>query len=356
MIEHTAWVLNKFHLEADGRTGYGRLHGREGRENVCGFGERIMWFVPKKLRGKLDQRWRYGTFLGRSLSSDQNFIGTNSGDVVCARAIVRVVPNMRWDPERISRIKTSPMEFKIGNLDRIEEESDPHAHPEPSPDGNEARQIRRLRIMDADVRKHGFTDSCQRCEFLRQNKALQARGTRHNEECRERMYEAMRVAGTEKLQRADLEGSARTQTRSKKIKDPDPPIVNEPMDAQANLDDAPNEPLSGMNDVHNDPTSYDDEPKMNSVDDTHDFYKEVDDALEVDWNGPEVEENDGDHVMASLVDVLQTIGVSAADAVAYSVRAVKNRQSITGFGTPYNPTVFEMYGHGSIINASHGVR
>ena len=31
MIEHTAWVLNKFHLEADGRTGYGRLHGREGQ-------------------------------------------------------------------------------------------------------------------------------------------------------------------------------------------------------------------------------------------------------------------------------------------------------------------------------------
>ena len=75
LVEHTSWVLNKFHLGDDGRTAYGRLHGREGRERICEFGETIMWFVPKKLRSKLDQRWRYGIFLGRALGSDQNFIG-----------------------------------------------------------------------------------------------------------------------------------------------------------------------------------------------------------------------------------------------------------------------------------------
>ena len=53
LIEHTAWVLNKFHLDSSGRTAYGRLHGREGHERVCEFGERIMWFVPKKLRAAL---------------------------------------------------------------------------------------------------------------------------------------------------------------------------------------------------------------------------------------------------------------------------------------------------------------
>ena len=54
LVEHTSWVLNKFHLGDDGRTAYGRLHGREGRERICEFGETIMWFVPKKLRSKLD--------------------------------------------------------------------------------------------------------------------------------------------------------------------------------------------------------------------------------------------------------------------------------------------------------------
>ena len=32
LVEHTAWILNKYHLDSDGRTAYGRLHGREGRE------------------------------------------------------------------------------------------------------------------------------------------------------------------------------------------------------------------------------------------------------------------------------------------------------------------------------------
>ena len=42
LVEHTAYVLNKFSLGSDGRTAYGRLHGREGRERMCEFGERIM--------------------------------------------------------------------------------------------------------------------------------------------------------------------------------------------------------------------------------------------------------------------------------------------------------------------------
>ena len=95
LVEHTAWVLNKYHLGTDSRTAYGRLQGREGRERVCELGEVILWYVPKKMRAKLDQRWRYGVFLGRALGSDQNFVGLNSGNVVCARAIVRVVQNLR---------------------------------------------------------------------------------------------------------------------------------------------------------------------------------------------------------------------------------------------------------------------
>ena len=120
LVEHTAWILNTFHLGADGRTAYGRLHGREGRERICEFGEVVTWFVPKKLRSKLDQRWKYGIFPGRALGRDQHFIGVHSGKVVCARAIVRVVPSIRWSSDRISKITVSPMTFKIGTLDHIE--------------------------------------------------------------------------------------------------------------------------------------------------------------------------------------------------------------------------------------------
>ena len=353
LVEHTAWILNKFHLDKDGRTAYGRLHGREGREQICEFGERVMWFVPRKLRAKLDQRWRYGIFLGRSLSSDQNFIGLHNGEVVCARAIVRVVPGIRWAPDRISNISTSPLTFKHGSMDRIEEDPEPQAHPDPNVDsGSTARQGRRLRVLDSDVLKYGYTDSCQRCEYLRQNKAILARGTRHNEECRERLYDAMRADGTEKLQRADLENASRTQTRARKPQDSAAPAVNESMDVQTHLDDAP---TTLMGDDVVDTTPHVNEPTM--IDDTSQFFEDVNDALDVDWQGEELEDPEGDHLMSSMVDVLQTLGISASDAVAYSVDMVKNRPlRPVQYGHPYNPTMMEVYGKGNIVAASHGPR
>lgn len=360
LVEHTAWVLNKFHLDGDGRTAYGRLHGREGHERVCEFGERIMWFVPKKMRAKMDQRWRYGIFLGRSLSSDQNYVGLSSGDVICARAIVRVVPEMRWSHEAISKISTTPITFRAGALDKIEESAEPHAHLEPSDDVTDAtRQIRRLKLFDADVKKFGMTESCQRCEFLRQNKPLLARGVRHNEECRERIYDALRATGSERVQRADLEDSSRTVTRTRKPRDPpieatvDEKPVDEPM-----VDDAPTEPLPDIGD-----TTPHVEPNKNEyqVDDTFNFHEEVDeelgDQLEVDWDGDQLHDGDGDHIMATLMNVLQTNGVSVGDAAEYAVHIMKNSKvSPVALGESYNPTMFEVYGHGTIVDASHGIR
>ena len=199
LIEHTSFILNKYKLDNEGRTAYGRLHGREGIEKVCEFGEVVMWYVPKKIRAKLDQRWRYGVFLGRSLSSDQNYIGLNNGDVVCARAIVRVVMGIRWNADRVSKIHTTPITFKSTSQDLIEEETEPHAHPDPSADVEDIqRQTRRVPLFDADVKKHGFTDGCLRCRYLREGRTTMAKGVRHSEECRDRIYEALRAAGAHK--------------------------------------------------------------------------------------------------------------------------------------------------------------
>ena len=75
LVEHAAYLLNRCQLGTDGRTPWGRLHGKEASEKMCEFGERILWYVPKKQRAKLDVRWRHGIFLGRSLNSNQNYIG-----------------------------------------------------------------------------------------------------------------------------------------------------------------------------------------------------------------------------------------------------------------------------------------
>ena len=353
LVEHTAWVLNKYHLGTDGRTSYGRLHGREGRERVCEFGEVVLWYVPKKMRAKLDQRWRYGVFLGRALGSDQNYIGLNSGNVVCARAIVRVVLNLRWSADRISKIQVAPVQFRSGTLDQIEESNEPHTHPEPSGDAEElSRQGRRLRVLDADVRKYGLTETCQRCEYLRQGRDALARGVRHSEECRERIYDALRADGADKVKRADMADESRTQTKSrrKRLDQPNP----DDMDAQPTaLDDAPTEPMA------EDPlerTPHVNEPEDNIVDDTHNFYQEVDEALEVEWDGPDITDLEDEHMMTSMVDVLQTLGVSPGDATMFAVGAVKNTPKQPSMYGTYQPTMFELYGHGTLVNASHGCR
>ena len=65
----------------------------ERRKSGCvNWWETMLWFVPKRLKAKADQPWRYGVFLGRALGSDQNMIGLPGGDVVRARAMVRRVP------------------------------------------------------------------------------------------------------------------------------------------------------------------------------------------------------------------------------------------------------------------------
>lgn len=131
LVEHASYLLNTFELGTDGRTAYGRLHGKEGTEHICEFGERVLWYVSNKLRTKLDARWRYGTFFGRSMNSDQNLIGLNDGSVTCARAMLRVIPSLRWDTNKVGNISGAPTDMKIQHIDNIEQEADPHIHPDP---------------------------------------------------------------------------------------------------------------------------------------------------------------------------------------------------------------------------------
>ena len=257
---------------------------------------------------------------------------------------------MRWSPESISKIQITPLTFKSGALDQIEESQDPQAHAEPGIETDDVqRQSRRLRILDADVRKYGFTESCQRCDYLRQGKDRLAKGIRHNEECREHTYDALRAVGADKLQRADLVDSSRTATRPRRGQPMDDRIDDHPV-----LEEAPTQPLEPMDD--NTPNEH--EPNI-VIEDTSNFHEEVDadQDLEVEWEGDGLHDGDGDHIMSMLVNVLQTNGVSATEAVAFAVNVIKDRtiMPVTA-SNGYNPTFFEMYGHGNIVKASHGSR
>ena len=62
-------------------------------------------------------------------------------------------------------------------------------------------------------------------------------------------------------------------------------------------------------------------------------------------------------MMAALVNVLQTACVAVGNAAEYAVQITKNRKvSPITIGKPYNPALFEAYGYGTLVDASHGIR
>ena len=114
-----------------------------------------MWYVPKKRRAKLEPRWRNGVFLGRAWNSDQNYVGLLDGTVVRARALVRVLPSLRWDAERITKVSGTPLSMNVLNFDGIESHHDPHrgppGHRHDGPDADTDQTTRRVQILLRDL-------------------------------------------------------------------------------------------------------------------------------------------------------------------------------------------------------------
>ena len=211
IIEHSAYILNKHGPGKDGKSPYCMLHGKESTEKTVEFGEKVLWFVPKSLRSKLDQKWRYGIFLGRSMSSDQNIIGLQGGDTTRARAMIRLVPEHRWDAARILGVRTTPLTESTRHLDAVEALPEPHDHPVADQQGpTDSSTTRRLKITLKDLQEHGFSPGCPRCGLHSQGEHRRARFHSHTEVCRQRVYDKLREAGVGKMVHAD---PARVQTK-----------------------------------------------------------------------------------------------------------------------------------------------
>ena len=203
LVEHSAAIMTKYHVGPDGTTGYAQLHGRECTEKLVEFGERIMFYVPKKIRAKLDPRWRYGIWLGRSINVDESYVATSDGRVTRARAIVRLIESARWDATKILSIKSKPGDKFVDGLEHVEEEVQPHVGLDEqtleSEDDAQKKAQMRMRITLRDLEKYGFTKGCPRCNMHKLGKTS---GVNHSEECRLRIYQAMSQAKDSKLQRA----------------------------------------------------------------------------------------------------------------------------------------------------------
>ena len=153
---------------------------------------------PKRLRAKLNLRWRVGTFLGNAQSTNECYVASSNGDVVKARAVIRVTSGSRWSKPAIEQIRGTPMCLRpqqASDSDAfIEESGGPHEHADETGDADDIaigpavtdQLDRTLRITLKDLREYGFTPNCPRCTDLQDGRYKSTR--KHNNECRLRIY------------------------------------------------------------------------------------------------------------------------------------------------------------------------
>ena len=117
--------------------------------------------MPKQSRGKLDVRWRYGVFIGRSIHSDHNFVSLQDGSVVRARAIVKLSTEVRWDAQKVQNITMTPPigdRARSGTLDATEEAEEPDAHAEEA--SVPQASVSKVKIMPKDFVNYGTSPRC----------------------------------------------------------------------------------------------------------------------------------------------------------------------------------------------------
>ena len=164
----------------------------------------------KRLRAKLDLRWRLGVYVGDAASSNEYYLALPNGNVVKSRSIVRVVPSGRWDQRSLLAVQGIPGKLTISddsddvdieafadaheNLDDAErdardsEVADSRAMDSSCIGGDEGMKgmDQQIRITRADRRKYGYTPHCHRCLDIEAG----AYGTKahHSDKCRLRIY------------------------------------------------------------------------------------------------------------------------------------------------------------------------
>ena len=73
------------------------------------------------------------------------------------------------------------------------------------------------------------------------------------------------------------------------------------------------------------------------------YEEDHDDIGRVEYEGPDLNDPENDHIMSSMMDVLQTCGVSAADSANYCAQVIKDKPSRSSqYGDLYKPTFFEV--------------
>ena len=197
MIRWSAELYSRYAVGRDGLTPYERRRGRRCTIPVAAFGEKV-WYKELRQhherRDKMESEWFEGLWLGHTRNSNEHLIGTHGG-VVKAYSVKRRSEDERWDKAYIEGVRGTPQQpdpARSGLTVPISVRFDvaaPEDGAPPKADQDEPqRQIRRMRITEAILKQHGYTDGCEGCRFRRAGLS-ETRG--HTEACRTRIEAAM---------------------------------------------------------------------------------------------------------------------------------------------------------------------
>ena len=236
MIEHAAFLLNKFSVGADGMTAWERLTGQKWRRPLVEFGEMVYAKMviknkrkgeTKKQKKKFAPRALLAVWVGQMSRTGEHVVIKPNGDAVKCRTIKRCPLEDRWNADRIRSIQGIPRKptpsqrcpelaevlgarladdeaQEGGQIERHAARQPGGAADPEAPSGVELQQpqprerdadIREMRITDAILEQFGgpdkYTGGCPGCE----HKQLGRDGHRgHNATCRLRIYEAMQAS------------------------------------------------------------------------------------------------------------------------------------------------------------------
>ena len=365
LVEHVMNMLNRYTINPAGISPYAALHGKRAIERHAEFGEKVFWFVPKRIRSKLSMRWRLGTFVGVSNNSNEIFVADSNGDIVKTRSIARVVASSRWDAEAVLKVSGTPVKFFSATVDGegsglIEEQHEPHADADAAaPDVADPAEVEKrqrvkelTRITGRDLRLYGYHPGCPKCDDL-QNYGKSYRY--HNDECKLRLYLAFKEADDPKYQRVKelIEPDNAPGDRGEDLKFRDgpevaasgPTVVAEPLRTNSETVHEPDEHNSGRWDPGTHRTL---QPETDTQIPSFAGQDAVDPAMEMFFPSP-AEDNDDDMVIADLVqenemmDALINAGVKKGTAngfVAALYKEIENKKKPVTF--------LEVYGRGAI--------
>ena len=110
LVKHSAWLLNHFALHADDKTSYERRWGKTYRNNLCEFGETILYKPSTDKRTpKLTTTWEKGIWAGRDSESDEIYVLTPDHGALKVRSVRRLPADGKYDLDLLRRVKGTPL-------------------------------------------------------------------------------------------------------------------------------------------------------------------------------------------------------------------------------------------------------